>query len=190
MDLENTQQTDTATTDEVKPETVSAQPGADEAKQGEQQPAARTYTQDDVDRLINIQKAKQPPKDEWQAFKAWKSEQDRQNESKLDDETRARIAEKDSENSRLKAENAALKLSVIPDAIEDVVTLAQRLVNDETDINAAISAVLKKYPNFGKQAATETSEKKPPAIVIPQDNKPMASGMNQFMNDIIRGRKG
>ncbi|MDR0987646.1 MAG: hypothetical protein LBL98_08155 [Ruminococcus sp.] len=40
----------------------------------------------------------------------------------------------------------ALLAGVVPDALEDALTLARARVTDETDIKAAIAAVLETYP--------------------------------------------
>lgn len=169
-----------------------AEPPADEGNQGgnEQNGSAenKTYSQSEVDHLISIQKAKIPKSEDWKAFKAWQSEQQKAADEKLDDESKARIEAATKENNRLKAENAALKFDVNPDALDDVITLAMAAVNDETSFEDAVKAIVDKYPSFKK---TQTpKEQKPPAIIQPQANKPLATGMNQIMNDLIRGKKG
>jgi DNA-directed RNA polymerase subunit F len=57
----------------------------------------------------------------------------------------------------LNAQLAALKADVSPDSLADVIVLANNLVNDDTDIDAAIQQVLKKYPNFKRAAANTTN---------------------------------
>ena len=60
--------------------------------------------------------------------------------------------------SELETKNACYKLGIKEDCIEDAVALAEKLVNDKTDISAALSKVLEKYPGFkadkSKPAAT------------------------------------
>ena len=60
--------------------------------------------------------------------------------------------------SELETKNACYKLGVKEDCIEDAVALAEKLVNDKTDISAALSKILEKYPVFkadkSKPAAT------------------------------------
>lgn len=60
--------------------------------------------------------------------------------------------------SELETKNACYKLGIKEDCIEDAVALAERLVNDKTDISAALGKVLEKYPVFkadkSKPAAT------------------------------------
>lgn len=60
--------------------------------------------------------------------------------------------------SELEKERACYKLGIKEDCIEDAVALAEKLVNDKTDISAALGKVLEKYPVFkadkSKPAAT------------------------------------
>ncbi len=56
------------------------------------------------------------------------------------------------EISALKTRNICYKLGIKEDCIEDAVTLAERIVNDKTDMEAALSKVLGKYPAFGSTA--------------------------------------
>ena len=60
--------------------------------------------------------------------------------------------------SELETKNACYKLGIKEDCIEDAVALAEKLVNDKTDISAALGKVLEKYPVFkadkSKPAAT------------------------------------
>ena len=59
--------------------------------------------------------------------------------------------------SELETKNVCYKLGIKEDCIEDAVALAEKLVNDKTDISAALSKVLEKYPVFKadtKPAAT------------------------------------
>ena len=60
--------------------------------------------------------------------------------------------------SELETKNACYKLCIKEDCIEDAVALAEKFVNDKTDISAALGKVLEKYPVFkadkSKPAAT------------------------------------
>ena len=59
--------------------------------------------------------------------------------------------------SELETKNVCYKLGIKEDCIEDAVALAEKLVNDKTDISAALGKVLEKYPVFKadtKPAAT------------------------------------
>lgn len=61
----------------------------------------------------------------------------------------------------LTATNAALGLGVKSDSVDDVIALATRQVNDDTDINQAIKNVIDKYPNFSETAEADEEENKP-----------------------------
>lgn len=82
--------------------------------------------------------------------------------------------EKDEEILRLKTQIAAMQLGVSAEAMEDAVALAESYVRNGSakDISAALSAVVKKYPDMkGKEGAaggfkvgagaSEAEEKKP-----------------------------
>ncbi|WP_307894059.1 hypothetical protein [Bacillus swezeyi] len=62
-----------------------------------------------------------------------------------------------SENESLKAQVAALKVGVTEESMEDVVTLAQKYVSDDVDLNAAIEKVIEKYPHFKEQQQKQDS---------------------------------
>lgn len=61
-----------------------------------------------------------------------------------------------SENQKLKAELSAVKAGVKADSLDDVVTLANNLVNEKTDMDAAIKKVIEKYPHF--KGADDTND--------------------------------
>src|SRR5690606_34140404 len=90
---------------------------------------------------------------EWQ--ESQKTEQEKLQETlqkfQADNETLA------SENANLKAQLAAMKQGVKADSVEDVIALAERLVNEETTIDDAIKQVIEKYPQF----AQSEEEQKP-----------------------------
>ena len=98
-----------------------------------------------------------------QKFREWqesqKTEQEKMQESlqkfQADNETLA------NENANLKAQLAAVKQGVKSDSLEDVIALAERLVNDETTIDDAIKQVIEKYPHFAENASEEEQEQKP-----------------------------
>lgn len=82
--------------------------------------------------------------------------------------------EKDEEILRLKTQIAAMQLGVSAEAMEDAVALAESYVRNGSakDISAALSAVVKKYPDMkGKEGtaggfkvgagSSDTEEKKP-----------------------------
>lgn len=86
-------------------------------------------------------------------FKEWQDAQKTESE-KRDEKLEA--LEKDylqteKQNNFLKAQITATKQGVVPDAIEDVVTLAQNIVSDEVDMETAIEQVIEKYPHFAEK---------------------------------------
>lgn len=58
------------------------------------------------------------------------------------------LAERDTTIANLQAQLAAAQMGVPADNTSDVITLAKGLVNEQTDINQAITKVLEKYPHF------------------------------------------
>lgn len=69
--------------------------------------------------------------------------------------------------AQLEAKVSAMSKDVQADSLDDVLVLAQSKVNEETDINAAIDAVLEQYPHFKKPEVTsedKQEDKKKPAI--------------------------
>jgi hypothetical protein len=53
-----------------------------------------------------------------------------------------------------------VKQGVKAESVEDVIALAERLVNDETTIDDAIKQVIEKYPYFA-ESVNEAEEQKP-----------------------------
>lgn len=90
---------------------------------------------------------------EWQ--ESQKTEQEKQQEKLQELQTNNEtLANK---NANLKAQLVAVKKGVKADSVEDVIALAERLVNDETTIDDAIKQVIEKYPQF----AQSEEEQKP-----------------------------
>lgn len=70
--------------------------------------------------------------------------------------------EKDQEILRLKTQIAAMQLGIKPDCIEDAVAVAESYVRNgsQQDINAALSAVVKKYPDMKGEGDKKSDCKK------------------------------
>lgn len=101
-------------------------------------------------------------KDGLAKFKEWQESQKTEAE-KQQELLENLTSEKESlskENNSLKAQLSALKQGVIAESVEDVVALAERLVDDETTIDDAIKQVVEKYPHFA-QKQEEEEEPKP-----------------------------
>src|SRR5690554_5511003 len=94
-----------------------------------------------------------------QKFREWqesqKTEQEKQQEKLQELQTNNETLA--NENANLKAQLAAVKQGVKAESVEDVIALAERLVNDETTIDDAIKQVIEKYPQF----AQSEEEQKP-----------------------------
>ena len=128
---ETTSQEQTETT--PKPTEKPADKPKDKPSEPEAKPE-KTFTQAEVDRIVENRLKRERTSAEEKADKALK-----------------RISE-------LETKNVCYKLGIKEDCIEDAVALAEKLVNDKTDISAALSKVLEKYPVFkadkSKPAAT------------------------------------
>ena len=131
---------------------------ADENSADKEQPAV-----DDSQADENGEGADKPAED--------KQEQPSEDKSDKQDSAENAPDEKDQEILRLKTQIAAMQLGIKPDCIEDAVAVAESYVRNgsQQDINAALSAVVKKYPDMkgegGKKSdgkkQGDTDEKKP-----------------------------
>ena len=132
---EATSQEQTETTPEPteKPADKSKDKPAEKPSETETKPE-KTFTQAELDAIVEKRLKREHTSAEEKADKALK-----------------RISE-------LETKNACYKLGIKEDCIEDAVALAEKLVNDKTDISAALGKVLEKYPVFkadkSKPAAT------------------------------------
>lgn len=98
-----------------------------------------------------------------QKFREWQDAQKSREEKQLEQFKKAeqQLKEFQTENAKLKAQIAALKAGVRSDSLEDVIVLANNLVNEDTSIDEAIQKVLKKYPQFKQTSDPAEGEKKP-----------------------------
>lgn len=100
-----------------------------------------------------------------QKFREWQDAQKSREEKQLEQFKKAeqQVTEFQTENAKLKAQIAALKAGVKSDSLEDVIVLANNLVDEDTSIDEAIQRVLKKYPQFKQttEPAEGEGEKKP-----------------------------
>lgn len=155
-------------------------PGFDPQQQGTgdpQPPEEKMLPQSDVNNLIAKETKKtqekllkqlgiedfDSAKDGLAKFREWqesqKTEQEKQAELLKNLETeKGTLSE---ENSFLKAQLSAVKAGVKADSVEDVVTLAKNLVNDDVDMDTAIKSVLEKYPHFGQEQQGPGGKEKP-----------------------------
>ncbi|MDY6229155.1 MAG: hypothetical protein SPH93_16100 [Clostridium sp.] len=124
----------------------------------------KTFTQADVDRLIQErvarEKKNQISKDELKAYNEWKESQKTEEEKKneaLTNAENARIAAEERANS-LEAKVTCLSKGVIATSVDDVVILAKAMVTDEITVEQAIEKVLEKYPSFKGEQQQEDNK--------------------------------
>ncbi|UWD54985.1 MAG: minor structural protein [Bacteriophage sp.] len=117
----------------------------------------KTYTQEELDALLNDAKKDLPSEEDLAKFKEWqenqKTDEQKKNE-KLEAEAKAR-KEAEEKVSTLEAKVSCLSKGVVTDSVDDVITLAKGMVTDTLTIDKAIDKVLEKYPSF-KANGTET----------------------------------
>ena len=133
----NTTQTEATSQEQTETAPEPTEKPTDKPKDKPSEPEAKpekTFTQAELDAIVERRLKRERTSAEEKADKALK-----------------RISE-------LETKNACYKLGIKEDCIEDAVALAEKLVNDKTDISAALSKVLEKYPVFkadkSKPAAT------------------------------------
>ncbi|WP_438310814.1 hypothetical protein [Sporosarcina sp. FA9] len=138
----------------------------------------KSFSQDDVNNLIARETKKQQEKmlkdlgiEDFKGAKeglaklkeyqdAQKTEAEKQSEA-----LKALETERESffnENQTLKAQLSATKAGVLADSVSDVVTLAKTMVTDDVDMDAAIAAVVEKYPHFAQVAESAPDPNVPP----------------------------
>ncbi len=158
---------------------------------------SKTFTQDDVNNLITKEsRAAQEKllkqlgiedfdgaKEGLEKFREWqesqKTEAERQAEALKEYETKTGTLT--NENATLKAQLSALKAGVKAESADDVVALAERLVNDETDIDAAITTVIEKYPHFAQAGEVEPQGDQKPQFSSGQHQKQQVSEADKWM---------
>ena len=123
----NTTQTEATSQEQTETTPEPTEKPTDKPKDKPSEPEAKpekTFTQAELDAIVERRLKRERTSAEEKADKALK-----------------RISE-------LETKNACYKLGIKEDCIEDAVALAEKLVNDKTDISAALSKVLEKYPVF------------------------------------------
>lgn len=79
----------------------------------------------------------------------------------------------------LNAQNAALTNGVKPESVDDAILLARGMVNEDTDINTAMQAVVAKYPQFAKAVVEDT---KKPKVSAGKHDSPKVSEQDMWNN--------
>ena len=122
--------------------------------------AEKTFTQKELDEIVKKRldrvKKDMPSKDELEQFRKWKDGQ-KTAEQKAADELAAERSAKEAaerEKNALELKMSCISKGVKPENASDVAALAEKYVDDNTDIDTAIEKVLEKYPSFcGKEKA-------------------------------------
>ena len=127
---------------------------ADAVSTPESEQAEKTFTQKELDDIVKqrLERAKKdmPSKDELKAFREWKDSQ-KTAEQKAAEQLAEVAAARDSaerEKSRLEIKVSCLAKGVDVEAVDDVIALAERFIDDDTTIEKAVEKVLDKYPSF------------------------------------------
>ena len=127
---------------------------ADAVSTPETEQAEKTFTQKELDDIVKqrLERAKKdmPSKDELKAFREWKDSQ-KTAEQKAAEQLAEVAAARDSaerEKSRLEIKVSCLSKGVDVEAVDDVIALAERFIDDDTTIEKAVEKVLEKYPSF------------------------------------------
>ena len=128
----------------------------------------KTYTQEELDALLNDAKKDLPSEEELTKFKEWqesqKTESQKQNE-KLEAETKARKEAEDKVGT-LEAKVSCLSKGVKADCVDDAITLAKIMVTDTLSIDQAIDKVLEKHPSFKTSESEKENEIETPGFKI------------------------
>ena len=138
--------------------------------------------QEDLLRQLGIEDF-ESAKEGLQKFREWQDAQKSREEKQLEQfkKMEQQLEEFQTENTKLKAQIAALKAGVRSDSLEDVIVLANNLVNEDTSIDEAIQKVLKKYPQF-KQASDPTEDEKKPKFSSGNHQKQPQSEAEKWIN--------
>ena len=154
--------------------TPPATPADNISSTNQNKPRENLFTQEDVNNIVARETKKVQEKilrqlgvedfktarEGIEKFREWqesqKTEQERQQEqfNKLKQSYESILAEKE----KLVAQVSAMKAGVRADSVEDVVILANALVNDEVTIDEAIKQVVTKYPHFLAQQQQQQKE--------------------------------
>ncbi|MDI9498222.1 MAG: hypothetical protein QM270_07040 [Bacillota bacterium] len=135
-------------------ETSGTQPEVDETKGKE----TKTYTQEEVDRLVAIQKAKLPDKKAWDEFQAWQQEKKKSETPNPEaDEALRKLAEAEARIQMFENREKAIKAGVAAEFADYATYEVQKLVNDDTDFDTALITWLKTNERF------KTGQQSPPS---------------------------
>ena len=114
----------------------------------------KTFTQKEVDEIVKarLERAKKdiPAKEELDEFYSWKENQMTFERKAFDEIAAANSAREAAENDKRTMEIiiTCLTKGVLPEYADDVITLAKKMVNENTSIENAVDTLIEKYPMF------------------------------------------
>lgn len=152
---------------------------AQEVEQGQEQQEERTFTQAEVDELINkrIARVKKglPSDEELTAYRDWKSKQnpDADKKAAQDELDSARA---DAEMTR--RENYLLKKGIDPEEVDYLVYRISKSMSDDADFDEAAEEYLKKHKQKSSAVRMDTGAR--------LTNGAKSKSANEAMNDLIR----
>ncbi|GGE47710.1 hypothetical protein GCM10011391_28090 [Pullulanibacillus camelliae] len=170
----------------------------DAAEKAEEQ--EQTFKQEDVNKIAakEAKKAQEKllkslgiddfdnAKEGMKKFKEWQESQKTEQEKQQEElkKLQENYSTASSENETLKAQISAMKSGVKADSVEDVVTLAKNLVDDDTDMDAAIAKVVEKYPHFKveEQPQEDHKDSKKPSFTTGQHTKQPESEIDKWLS--------
>ena len=113
--------------------------------------AEKTFTQEDVDRIIKDRLKRMPSKEELKAFKDWQESQKTAEQKQAEKE--AEYAQKDTTISQLQKENAILKAGV--KEVDDIDYVLFKVSKMEGEFEENLAKFLKDNPKFLGQELEE-----------------------------------
>lgn len=161
----------------------------------EDTPPAKKFTQEDVNNLVSKEAKKAQEKllkqlgvedfnnakEGLNKFKEWQESQKTEAEKQAErlQELETNYSNTSNENATLKAQISAMKAGVLAESVEDVVTLAKTMVNDDLDMDAAIAKIVEKYPHFAQQQ--EKVDEPKPSFSTGKHEKQPSSEMDAWL---------
>lgn len=153
-------------------------PPVDDKPAGSDKKDTKTFTQDDVSAIASKEAKKERErilkslgiedvdnaKDGMKAFKEWQESQKTEAQKQADqlEALQKTNLSAEQEKAQLRAEVSALKNKVKPESVADVIVLANNLVTEDVDIDAAMKSVIEKYPHFKDVVEADDKETKKP----------------------------
>lgn len=132
----------------------------DSDEDGEDDQDEKKYSQKDIDEAVKKRLAREKRK--WQKTQQTKQSPDSKAKTGEDGESEEVKARKAAEDraSKAEAKNACYEAGVTKDSVDDVVALARSYMaaDEDLDLEDAIEKVVKKYPQFKKNAAGSDDE--------------------------------